>query len=336
MGLHSITEKLPGLAAAGLIGWLAIIASRLLEQSTGLLVEAMVIGIMLGIIIGNTAGVHDLLKPGVAFGGKQFLEAAVVIVGFRMNFMDLAGIGLPVLLAVLLTVPGTLMLAIMLGRIFGLKNNLPLLLGVGTAICGSSAIAAVSPVIKASREESAVSISAINILSAIGVLVFTWLSYIVPLGDTAYGVWSGLSMQAVPTAIAAAGARGAEALETGTLVKMARVAMLVPVSIVISMLASRAAGAASEKARKVSMPLFIVLFLVAGIIRSLGLVPETGLSMLSWLSSTMLVIAMTAIGMSVNFAALRKSAGTAMGKGAFLFLILSVVSYFWCLFFLGH
>ena len=84
------------------------------------------------------------------------------------------------------------------------------------------------------------------------------------------------------------------------------------------------------------MPLFIVLFLVAGIIRSLGLVPETGLFMLSWLSSTMLVIAMTAIGMSVNFAALRKSAGTAMGKGAFLFLILSVVSYFWCLFFLGH
>src|SRR5690606_24463269 len=105
------------------------------------------------------------------------------IVGFRMNFMDLAGIGLPVLLAVLVTVPGSLLLAILLGRMFRVQGNLPLLLGVGTAICGSSAIAAVSPVIRASKEESAVSISAINILSAIGVLVFSWLSYMLPLSD---------------------------------------------------------------------------------------------------------------------------------------------------------
>ncbi len=297
----------------------------------------MVIGIILGIIYGNTAGLQAALLPGVNFGGKQFLEAAVVIVGFRMNFMDLAGIGLPALMAVLLTVPGVLLLAILLGRLFRIQGNLPLLLGVGTAICGSSAIAAISPVLKASKTESAVSISAINILSAIGVLVFSWLSYILPLSDTAYGIWSGLSMQAVPTAIAAAGARGEIALEAGTLVKMARVAMLVPTSLVISMLLSRAsAGTNGGKRTAVSMPLFIILFLLAGIISTLGFIPEQGLGVLNWLSTTMLVVAMTAIGLSVNFAALKKTAGAALGKGAFLFIILTVVSYFWCLLLLNN
>lgn len=290
------------------------------------------IGIILGIIYGNTLGLQPVLMPGVNFGGKQFLEAAVVIVGFRMNFTDLAGIGLPAMAAVLVTVPGVLMLALLLGRIFRITGNLPLLLGVGTAICGSSAIAAVSPIVRAKQEESAVSISAINILSAIGVLVFSWLSYVLPLDDIAYGIWSGLSMQAVPTAIAAAGARGDLALESGTLVKMARVAMLVPVSVLISIIASRPRPGQAKRARfAVSMPLFIVLFLVAGVVSTLGVVPPEGLGFLVELSTVMLVVAMTAIGMSVNFAALKRSAGTAMGKGAFLFIILTLVSYYWCL-----
>ncbi|MCB1217532.1 putative sulfate exporter family transporter [bacterium] len=318
-------------------GFLAIVLSAWLASSSGLLIEGMVVGIVLGIILGNSLRLPASLQAGLAFCSKPMLEAAVVIVGFRMNFLDLAGIGLPALLAVLISVPGILLLAILLGRIFRVQGSLPILLGVGTAICGSSAIAAVSPVVKASREEAAVSISAINILSAAGVLVFSWLSYILPLTDSAYGVWSGLSMQAVPTAIAAAGARlGGEALASGTLVKMARVAMLVPVSVVISLLAQRGRQAEDGAPARVSMPLFIVLFLAAGIISTLGLVPEPGLKALEWLSSTMLVISMTAIGLSVDFAALRRSAGTALGKGAFLFLILSVFSYFWCLFFLNR
>ena len=295
----------------------------------------MVIGIMLGIIIGNLFGIPDSLKPGLSFGGKQFLEAAVVIVGFRMNFGELAGIGLPALLAVLISVPGVMFLAILFGRMFRVQGNLPLLLGVGTAICGSSAIAAISPVVKARSDESAVSISVINILSAIGVLIFSWLSYYLPLNDIAYGIWSGLSMQAVPTAIAAAGARGEAALEAGTLVKMARVAMLVPVSIVISMLASRAAGKDGQRSR-VSLPLFIIFFLVAGLISTAGVVPDQWLSILNWPSATMLVIAMTAIGLSVDFRALRSSAGPALGKGTVLFIILTGFAYLWCLLLLNN
>jgi uncharacterized integral membrane protein (TIGR00698 family) len=247
-----------------------------------------------------------------------------------MNFMQLAGIGPLALLAVICLVPATIFTAIALGRIWRIQGNLALLLGVGTAICGSSAIAAISPVLKATHEESAVSISAINILSAIGVLVFSWLSYIVPLDDVAYGIWSGLSMQAVPTAIAAAGARSELALQYGTIVKMARVALLVPTSIIISILASRA-RIRGEASSRVSLPLFIVLFLIAGIVSTLGLIPADGISLLGRISSVMLVISMTAIGLAVDFSALRRSAGPALGKGLVLFGLLSVVAYFWSL-----
>lgn len=290
----------------------------------------MVIGIILGIVYGNTIGLRPMLNPGVNFGGRQMLEAAVVIVGFKMNFLQLAGIGTQALLAVLVLVPATLVTAILLGRLWRIQGNLALLLGVGTAICGSSAIAAISPILKARHEESAVSIAAINILSAIGVLVFSWLSYIVPLDDVAYGIWSGLSMQAVPTAIAAAGARSELALQYGTIVKMARVALLVPTSIVISIMVSRAQGATGSASR-VSLPLFIILFLVAGLISTLGLIPPDGISLLGRIATVMLVISMTAIGLAVDFSALRKNAGPALGKGTVLFIMLSVAAYFWSL-----
>ena len=288
------------------------------------------IGIVLGILYGNTAGLQPVLRAGVQFGGRQMLETAVVIVGFKMNFLQLAGIGTQALLAVLILVPATLITAILLGRLWRIQGNLAILLGVGTAICGSSAIAAVSPILKAKHEESAVSIAAINILSAIGVLVFSWLSYIVPLDDVAYGVWSGLSMQAVPTAIAAAGARSELALQFGTLVKMARVALLVPTSIIISIMVSRAQEAQGS-ATRVSLPLFIILFLVAGLISTLGLIPADGIKLLGRISTVMLVISMTAIGLSVDFKSLRKNAGPALGKGAVLFILLSVAAYFWTL-----
>jgi len=294
----------------------------------------MVIGIVLGIVYGNTAGLNALLKPGVNFGGRQMLETAVVIVGFKMNFLQLAGIGTKALLAVLVLVPATLFCAILLGRLWRIQGNLALLLGVGTAICGSSAIAAVSPILKARHEESAVSIAAINILSAIGVLIFSWLSYIVPLNDIAYGIWSGLSMQAVPTAIAAAGARSEVALQYGTIVKMARVALLVPTSIAISIMVSRARGAGQSRSR-VSLPLFIVLFLVAGLISTMGIIPGEGISLLGRIATVMLVISMTAIGLAVDFKSLQKSAGTALGKGAALFVLLSGAAYLWILWFIN-
>ncbi len=298
--------------------------------------EPVVVGVLLGLAVGLFQLPRQKLKPGIDFAGKTILEAGVVLLGFKLDFRHLMELGPLALVGVVILVPLVVLAGIGLGRLFGLSPKLAVLIGVGSGICGSSAIAAVAPCIEAEEKESVLAIGGLSVLGAFAVIVYTALSYVVPLTNIQYGVWSGLSMQAVANAIAAAFARGDTAGEIGTLVKMARVALLAPLSLLLAWRytprdTQHLDARGKLKLRMSGIPMYVLLFIAAAIVGSSGLVPQAALKWLGLGSAIMIASAMAALGLSVDARSLRQSAGPAIAASALLFLFVAGISYVWAL-----
>jgi uncharacterized integral membrane protein (TIGR00698 family) len=360
--LRAIPKLLPGLALAIAVAALAWVLSALLKPY--LLLEPLVIAILLGIGLAAAIGSKPVLKPGTTFAARTILELAIVLLGFKLSFAKLAALGAPVLIAVLMFVPVIVLAAIPLGRLFGLPLKLAVLIGVGSGICGSSAIAAVAPCIGADDEDAALAVSGLSVLGAVAVLVYAAVCHALALTDGQYGVWAGLSLQAVPNALAAAFARSDVAGEAGTIVKMARVALLAPIALGLALWfrpmergsidpqspqgpardgdaadgraqgppASRQEEEAALKRRapgRVPIPLYVILFIAAAALNSTGMVRPALTMICANASALLMVVAMAALGLGVDFASLRKRAGPALAMSCVLFLAVAASAYAW-------
>jgi uncharacterized integral membrane protein (TIGR00698 family) len=199
-----------------------------------------------------------------------------------------------------------------LGRLLGLPQRISILIACGNSICGNSAIAAVAPVIGADSDDIAASISFTAVLGVIVVLTLPLLAPVLRLSLTQYGVLAGLTVYAVPQVLAATLPIGALSNQVGTVVKLVRVLMLGPVVLGLSLLARdlRTTGVRTNKGRpdwQELVPWFITGFLVVLIVRSLGLVPQVALPMITGLAATLTTIAMAALGLGVDIRVVAKS-----------------------------
>lgn len=329
--LNTLSQTLrrygPGLALVGVLA----LASKLLSAAVQpwFELEALTIGILLGVLIANTLGMQDSLRPGVQFALKKLLKVGIVLLGFKLDFAQLAALGPKLLTVVLLWVPAILVLSIWLGRRFGLGEKLAVLIGVGSSICGASAIVAMAPSIKAEDEDALMAVGVVSLLGAVGVLAYSAVAAVSPMTNAQFGLWSGLTLQGVAHALAGAFARGPEAGQLGTVIKMARVLMLVPMTVVLVMRFSPkhddAEGGLWRSARE-SFPGYVLLFILAGLIRTLGLPPAVG-APLGWLSGLFILMAMIAMGLMVHLATLRAKGGQAVLMGGLLFVGLASAGY---------
>lgn len=236
---------------------------------------------------------------------RPLLRVGIVLMGVRLDFRRLAEAGVRVLVVDLLVVSLGALFLVWLGARLGVPRRLALLLGVGTSVCGASAIAATGPLVQADEDEVAVSIGLISLVGTIGVVVYPTLGTLMGLSDAAYALLCGATLQEVPQVLAAAFARGQEAGDFGTLVKLARVALLAPLALVIA-LTYRARDGAPVSWRHLPLPGFVLGFLAVGGARSLGLIPEVIVPVLEQISRLLLAAAMTAVGLGVHFGAVRK------------------------------
>jgi uncharacterized integral membrane protein (TIGR00698 family) len=295
-----------------------------------------VLAVLLGLACGFFPLPRPTLKPGLDFTARTILEAGVVLLGFKLDFKHLAQLGPLALAGVVVLVPLVVLAGYWLGRAFKLNPKLAVLIGVGSGICGSSAIAAVAPCIEADEKDSVLAVGGLSVLGALAVVAYTALAYVVPLSDVQFGVWSGLSMQAVANAIAAAFARGEHAGEIGTLVKMARVALLAPLSLLLAWRFTPRDSAHLDakgrpKLRMSGIPVYVLLFIGAAIIGSTGLVPAEVAKLLGLLSAILIAGAMAALGLNVDPRTLGKAAGPALAVSAILFCFVALISYVWAL-----
>lgn len=319
--MKSLKKNAPGLLLVLAIAML----SRWIDGylSTWIKLEALTIGIILGMVYANTLGVQDSLKPGIQYSLKKLLKVGIVLLGFKLNFQALIELGPKMSMVVILFVPTVLWISAFIGRKMGISSKLSVLIGVGSSICGASAIVAMAPTIDADDDDAIIAVGVVSLLGAVGVLAYSAFAAVSSITDVQYGIWSGLSLQGVAHALAAAFARGDVAGEMGTFIKMERVLMLVPMSVALGSIFSSGKGSA----KRASFPMYVLYFIIAGIFASTGLIPENILKLLGKGSSYFILMAMIGMGLMVDFASLRSKGAKALVMGSGLFVGIAVVSF---------
>jgi uncharacterized integral membrane protein (TIGR00698 family) len=288
---------------------------------------ALVAGILFALLIGHPWA-HWNHKV-----TKWLLQICVVLLGFGMNLPTVLRLGLNGSLFAAATISVTLLLGWWVGRRLALDRRTTTLISVGTAVCGGSAIAAVSSVIAATEAEIAVSIGTIFLLNAVALYVFPVAGHLLHLSQAQFGLWAGVAIHDISSVVGAGLSYGPAALQTATAVKLSRTLWIVPLTLAIALGLGRrkAADAAAGHARrprklKIAVPWFIGLFLLASLLRSYFPVVAAWSPELSKLATRGMILVLFLIGTSLSLRALRVVGWRTVATGLVLWLFISVAS----------
>jgi len=278
------------------------------------LIGGPVFGIVIGIGVRNLFAPGESFNPGIQFASKQILQWSIVALGFGLSLTQVAKTGLESLSVTLVTMSVAFASAWLLGRLLKVHDKLKILIGVGTAICGGSAIAAVTPSIKPDDHDTAFAISTIFLFNIVAVLLFPLLGHALHLSDLGFGLWAGTAINDTSSVVAAGYSYSTTAGDYATIVKLTRATLIIPICLVLAMLVAmrekrmaKHAGVVSDFKLSRIFPWFILWFLVASAVRTAGLVPATIQPAIHLAAEFMIIVALTAIGLSAN---LRKMAST--------------------------
>ncbi len=293
---------LPGLALCTAVALAALAAEALETRVFGRSwLEALVLAILLGTGLRTAWAPTPRWRKGIEAGATTVLEGAVVLLGAALSLDSLLAAGPGLILGIAAVVAVALPAGYGIGRALGLDPRMALLVACGNAICGNSAIAATAPVIGARGEDVA---AAIGFTAVLGVLVVLGLPLAVPLlglSPTQYGVLAGLTVYAVPQVLAATAPVGALSVQIGTLVKLVRVLMLGPVTLILALGRRGAGPRPGLRSGLVGLvPWFILAFLALAGLRSAGLVPPVLLAPLAAAAHLLTVVAMAGLGLSTD------------------------------------
>ena len=314
MDAHATSRSplLPGVALAVAVGGAALVVASVESQAFGHpIVEALVVAIMIGMLVRTIWTLPAAMERGVAFTAREVMEVAVLLLGASVDLPLLLRAGPALAIGIVLLVVLGLSMSYGIGRMLGLPPKLAVLVACGNSICGNSAIAAVAPVIHASKEHVASSIAFTAILGVAVVIGLPFLMHPLGLSNYQYGVLAGLTVYAVPQVLAAAFPVSVLSGQVGTLVKLVRVLMLGPVVLFFAVSHRSAPGAIPETgdARpRITrfVPWFIVGFMALAGLRSGGLIPTAWVGPTRSASSLFTIAAMAALGLGVDLRAVRK------------------------------
>lgn len=315
---------LPGLVVAVATAVLATLSARIVP-----LAGAPVLAIVFGIVLRSAIRLPRGLSPGFTFSAKYVLQSAIVVSGFGLSLGTVAHTGWETLPVTIGTVAVALVLAPIVGRLLKTEAVLEHLIGVGTAICGASAIAAVASVIEPLEGDVALAIATIFFYNIVAVLTFPALGAVMHLTQSQFGVWAGTAINDTSSVVAAGYAFGAEAGQHATIVKLARATFILPVVAIVAVVHARAQRAGSVRVswRKV-VPWFIGWFVVAACINTAGIIPAGWHPGITLLSTFLISVALAAIGVQTDLARLVRSGPRPLALGFVLWVAVAGVSLF--------
>lgn len=277
---------------------------------------ALVVGLVLGIFMGNPYPV--LTKP----LSKTLLQTCVVLLGFSMDLSKVAQAGKDGLLFSCVSISLVFGLGWVLTRFLQIRPVTGLLVSAGTAICGGSAIAAVSSVVDAAEEDLSVAVGTVFLLNALALLTFPLFGHMLHLSQHQFGLWSGIAIHDVASVVGAGATYGPEALEVGTAVKLSRVLFLVPITLLIAFFHQRKA----KKAGKVQYPWFIGLFLLASVAHGVLPVLATHTGDIKRIAAAGFTLCLFLIGSTINRKSLKAVGIKPMLLGVLLWSAISLTS----------
>jgi uncharacterized integral membrane protein (TIGR00698 family) len=308
-------------------------------------VFSIVIGMVFTAIFKNFASSQNV-KSGITFTSKKILQWAVIILGFTLNIKTVLSVGgksLPVILA---TITVSLVTAFVMCKVLRVDKKVSILVGVGSSICGGSAIAATAPVIDADDEEIAQSISVIFLFNVIAALIFPTLGNAIGLTNDGFALFAGTAVNDTSSVTAAASAwdsmKGTEGLvlAQATTVKLTRTLAIIPITLVLALIRTRQAKKAGGEGAKFSLkkifPWFILYFVIASLITTLvAVLPQSSFTTFystyfvkgaKWLAKFFISMAMCAIGLNTNIVKLVKKGGKPIAMGFSCWVCITAVS----------
>ena len=278
-------------------------------------VIAILAGMVLTLIIKN----KGVLESGIKFTSKKVLQWAVVLLGFGMDLNVVLETGKQSLPIIVCTITISLVVAFLLNKVVKMPSKVATLIGVGSSICGGSAIAATAPVIDADEEEVAQSISVIFLFNVLAALLFPSFGQLIGFDTTsgeAFGIFAGTAVMSSVTATASTWDGmfnlGTATLDKAVTVKMTRTLAIIPITLVLALIRTKKeknSGAGQVNLKKI-FPFFILFFIAASVITTIAVsrgVSAEVFDPLKTLSKFMIVMAMAAIGMNTNIVKLVKS-----------------------------
>jgi uncharacterized integral membrane protein (TIGR00698 family) len=351
----------PGIALALAVAAVATVVGEYVP-----LIGSAVPGAVIGAVIAIAVKPGARFAPGVKWASTFVLQCSVVLLGAQLSIAEAARVGvssLPVMLGTLAVCLGA---AWLYGRLLGVPGDLRTLIGVGTGICGGSAIAAVSPVIEAASTDVAYAISTIFLFNIAAVLAFPLLGHALGMSQQSFGLFAGTAVNDTSSVVATATTYGAAATSHAVVVKLVRTLMIIPVCLGLAALTNRkrrpaaprcavgpalpappphgqvgapapAASASAPSApsaparmspRRVLklVPWFLIGFVLVAAVNSAGVIPAGAHAPLQHASVFLVAVALSAIGLSTNVAALRKAGHRPLLLGALLWITVAAAS----------
>ncbi|MGG1551587.1 YeiH family protein [Paenibacillus ferrarius] len=296
------------------------------------IIGQLVLAIVLGMLWRSTRGVGAHAGSGIAFSSTTLLRSGIILLGVRLNLADIVRAGPKVLLLAVITIIFALFVVYGLARLFNVETKLGLLTACGTAICGAAAIAAISPQLKAGDDETAISAATVAILGTIFTLTYTFLYPVLGLSQAGYGVFAGATLHEIAHVIAAAAPIGKEAVDLAVIVKLTRVALLVPVAIVIGLWTYRSEvkdrGSSEQHNRNgIPIPWFIVGFLLMSAVNSLHLIPAAFTAHMLVAAYLLIAMAMAGLGLKVDLHTFRRLGMKPFAAGLIGSILLAVLDF---------
>ena len=307
------------------------------------IIGGAVIAILAGMVVTLFIKEKGNLESGIKFTSKKILQWAVVLLGFGLNLNVILETGKQSLPIIVCTITTSLIIAYVLHRVMHIPGKISTLIGVGSSICGGSAIAATAPVIDADDEEVAQAISVIFFFNVIAAIVFPTLGKLIGFdttGGDAFGIFAGTAVNDTSSVTAAASTwdsmwgLGSATLDKAVTVQLTRTLAIIPITLVLAfMRASKAKKAGEEGTERVSIrqifPTFILYFILASVITTVAVQMGTPIEVfapIKELSKFFIVLAMAAIGLNTDIVKLIKTGGKPIIMGLCCWIGITAVS----------
>lgn len=304
--LHRLQAAGSGLAAAAVVA----IVARLAAQWLPLGVSEVLLAVWLGLVIASSRWLPTTTEVGIRFAQQWILRLGIILLGARLSLSDVATIGVAALGLVVVCMTAVFAFVLVVGRVAHLPGRLVLLIGVGTAVCGNSAIIATAPVVKAEEREVSFAVATITLFGTLALFLYPLVGSTLQLSDATFGVWSGVAINDTSQVVAASAAYSPQARDVATVVKLVRNTLMAPLILLIAVWWSRTAvtavgGTSARQGALKAFPMFVLGFLAMALLRTVGLIDPASARLLDEAAKICILLALAAVGLGTRVGLLR-------------------------------
>lgn len=293
-------------------------------------ISPLALCVAFGFLIANLISWPSFANDGTTLAGKKLMRIGVALLGAQVSVISLKEIGMKGVITVILVVSFTIFGILGLSKLFKMTGDLGLLIGVGFGVCGATAVAAIRPQTRATQEETSYAIALISLCGTLSIFVLPFLGHLMGLSDQTFGAWAGAAVHDVGQVIATASVWSDDAVKSAVVIKLARVCLLAPIVLILSIRHRRyltAQGQSAENSAKVPLvPFFVLGFIAVAILQNSLDIPTRLHDDIVLTSKILLGAGLVALGSGVRWKAIRAIGPRPMLMGLIAWVIVGGVA----------